>query len=77
MKSIFCYDVFFELHGAKHFCEKFGHSCPKGGPELFDKMYIGMMHFQHQLAMKCIDYLYDRVFKDDFNGEFDFERVRA
>ena len=45
----------FVLHGAKHFCEKFGDSWPEAGREQFDKMRGGKLHFQHVFARKFIE----------------------
>ena len=41
------------LHGAKHFCEKFGDSWPEAGREQFDKMCGQKLHFQDGFAVKC------------------------
>ena len=40
----------FVLHGAKHFCEKFGDSWPEAGREQFDKLCIGKLHFHHRFV---------------------------
>ena len=47
--------LLFILHGATHFCEKFGGSWPEAGREHFDNMYGGKLDFKHVYARKCIE----------------------
>ena len=43
----------FVLHGAKHFCEKFGDSWPEAGREQFNKMCIEKLPFHDVFAVEC------------------------
>ena len=54
MLSDYFFIVFlFVLHGAKHFCEKFGDSWPEAGREQFDKMCCQKLPCHDGFAVKC------------------------
>ena len=48
----FLFYFVFVLHGAKHFCEKFGDSWPEAGREQFDKMCGQQLPFHDGFAVK-------------------------